>query len=334
MWWDGNSREKYWVEIRRAEGIGTSLSSPNADVNGNQNGWYDLVSQVRRGDVIYHYNARESRFVGRSIAAENAWADKRRGEYGARLTQFSPILASVDLADIRAIADDIYGLRDRLVAKHGAPVYLPFQFIKDRTQLRMMSNYFAKLPRELVVMLFGADGLAEHALPKLPPLPGNAPALPEDKELNVGVAPASFLDPFKAKADSDYVVGLIGGEHRRTRRHEKLVNDCAAWLQKQGLEPGRNAAVDLGTSNPKVIIEAKTVHNWPLAIREAVGQLYEYRFFKVCDPTAGLIFLSSNEVPETWIQYLEKDRGIGVMWPKGAAFALSPLARKYLRLRL
>jgi len=80
-----------------------------------------------------------------------------------------------------------------------------------------------------------------------------------------------------------------------------------------------------------VIIEAKTIgKGWPTPIREAVGQLYEYRYFKVCEPDAGLIFLANDEVPNEWVQYLEKDRGIGSMWPTGSGFGMSPLARKKL----
>lgn len=333
MWWDGRASERYWVEIRRAEGIGTSLSSPNRDVNGDRNGWYDLVGAVAEGDVIYHYNARESRFVGRSVAAEDAWEDRRGGEYGASLRDFTPIVAPVDLATLRSHAGEIYAMRDRLAGSHPPPHFLPFQFTTDRSQLRMMSNYFAKLPRELVVLLFGADGLASASVPALPPLPGEAadgagPGAPDP-----GEGPGTFLEPFKPKADSDYSVELVGGRHRRTRAHEMLVNSCAKWLESKGLVTGRNAAVDLGVQDPKVIIEAKTVgKGWPTSIREAIGQLYEYRYFKVCEPGAGLVFLAAEPVPDAWVRYLEGDRQIGAMWRDKAGFKMSPLARKYLGL--
>lgn len=80
-----------------------------------------------------------------------------------------------------------------------------------------------------------------------------------------------------------------------------------------------------------MILEAKVVKSWPEAIREAVGQLYEYRYFKVADPKAALVFLSDQPVPDEWVAYLEKDRRIGAMWRKGkTGFELSPLAAKVL----
>src|SRR4051812_30257411 len=108
MWWDGRADERFWIEIRRLKGIGISLSSPNRSANGARNGWYELVSQVTAGDVVYHYNARESRFVGRSVAADDAWEDIAEGRYEVELTDFTPIVASVDLTDIRASANEIY----------------------------------------------------------------------------------------------------------------------------------------------------------------------------------------------------------------------------------
>jgi len=40
------------------------------------------------------------------------------------LTDFTPIAADISLADIRDRGSDIYGLRDRLLARYGRPLYL------------------------------------------------------------------------------------------------------------------------------------------------------------------------------------------------------------------
>jgi hypothetical protein len=117
---------------------------------------------------------------------------------------------------------------------------------------------------------------------------------------------------------------------KRGRTHETLVNDFSSWLIGKGFEVGRNAATDLGIVEPPVIFEAKIVANWPRAIREAVGQLYVYRYFKVVDPDAALIFLASKPVPANWTAYLERDRKIGVAWRTAKSFELSRLARRSL----
>lgn len=80
-----------------------------------------------------------------------------------------------------------------------------------------------------------------------------------------------------------------------------------------------------------MIFEAKEVKTWSKATREAIGQLYEYRYFEVGatkDPT--LIFVASKEVPDDWVEYLETDRGIGVIWPDADGFVLSDLAARTL----
>ena len=53
-------------------------------------------------------------------------------------------------------------------------------------------------------------------------------------------------------------------------------------------------------------------------------------------PRAGLIFLATAEVPAKWIAYLEGDRAdrLHVEAEEGVLFALSPLAKQYLGLRL
>lgn len=82
-----------------------------------------------------------------------------------------------------------------------------------------------------------------------------------------------------------------------------------------------------------MVIEAKVIGaSWAKAIREAVGQLYEYRYFKVADPASRLIFLSDKRVPASWVRHLERDREIGVISMIGNRIELSPLARRALRM--
>jgi hypothetical protein len=188
------------------------------------------------------------------------------------------------------------------------------------------------LPAELVLRLFGADGLAESELPVLPSASGEASTDAMGADVDPGTSQRGFLQPFRKKADTDYMRDVHRGRRAVGRPHEKLVNDCADWMRAHHLTPARNAAVDLGLVKPAVVIEAKVVgRSWPASVREAVGQLYEYRFFKVSDPESELIFLADKPVPQYWVDYLERDRGIGVMWPVPEGdYYLSNLARAAL----
>ena len=139
------------------------------------------------------------------------------------------------------------------------------------------------------------------------------------------------MKPFKPKRDTKYATNIEASHRVRERRHETLVNDFAEWLTASGYEVGRNAAIDLGIAEPPIIIEAKTIgKSWSHPIREAVSQLYEYRYFEVIHPDAVLLMLSEREIPDDWLEYLENDRKIGVIWPDGSAYRMSPRAQRAL----
>jgi hypothetical protein len=150
------------------------------------------------------------------------------------------------------------------------------------------------------------------------------------------VDPGGFLSPFKPRADADYTSNVAGGPFRRSRKHETLVNDFARWLSDRGLEAASNAAIDLGLVQPPVIIEAKIIRadKWATAIREAIGQLYEYRYFQVVTPESELLFLASAEIPQNWLDYLDDDRHIGAAWRTADGFQMTARASSALGVAL
>jgi hypothetical protein len=202
-------------------------------------------------------------------------------------------------------------------------LYLPFQYRQDG--LRMMSNYFAKMPKGVVGLLFGTTGLADHLL-------GDVDSSDAPAQGQLPQAKPSFLQPFKPKADADYIVKIAPRSEKRTRKHETLVNGFVKWAVDQGLATKRNQAIDIAIGPKPLVIEAKIVPPVKFAnvLREAVGQLYEYRYFSVVGPKSPLAILSSRSLDAKWVKYLEEDRGIGVIWPDAGGFALSRLAKKAL----
>jgi hypothetical protein len=128
------------------------------------------------------------------------------------------------------------------------------------------------------------------------------------------------------------VTNVAGGPARRGRTHETLVNDFAEWLAARDLVVGSNAAIDLGLEHPPVIIEAKVIRagRWAHAIREAIGQLYEYRYFQVVSPESSLLFLASTPIPARWLDYLDHDRRIGAAWRRDGGFELTTRAGRVL----
>lgn len=238
-WWDGDDTERFWTEIRWIQGIGRSLICPAPPTDGTKrNPWYQLVGQVQPGDMVYHWNAREHRFVGRSWVSSNV--QEVGADWVVELHGFTPIGVPVTLARVRELAPELIAIRDRLTESHAdTPLYLPFQYRRDG--LRFMSNYFAKLPKEAAEALFDETGRGEGDAK--PPRTADGPPAETDDGFP---ARTGFLEPFRRKADTDYLARIAGGIHCRGRAHETLVNTFAAWLESSGYEVGRNAVVDLG----------------------------------------------------------------------------------------
>ncbi len=243
------------------------------------------------------------------------------------LRDFLPLTVDIGLEQYRALTPELTAIRDALEQQHPRfKLFLPFAYRSDG--LRLVNNYFAKLPHAMQQKLFGADGLGESGLP-YPPEEDGPPILP-DKDRDG--RPGGFLSPFKPRADEYYTTHILGGPFRRGRTHETLVNDFAKWLEVRGLLAASNAAIDLGLEQPPVIIEAKVVCSgrWATAIREAIGQLYEYRYFQIVAPDSSLLFLASAEIPPKWLDYLDKAHQIGAIWRNYEGFQLSGRASRVL----
>ena len=317
-WWDAFPEERYWVEIRTVPGIGEEVYSDILNVEGNKDPRWELVRSLRAGQVVFHYDADQSRFVGYSTVRADAVTEGDK--YRAPLVDFHSIDDVVGLEWMREKVDDLFTLRDDLLLRFGSPLFLPFQFTENRSHFRMMSNYFAKMPIAVMSVLF--DPKLVSALTG----GGTVPTASARRRTAGG-----YLKPFRRKADTKYRATTSAIESFRARSHETLVNDCSIWLASQGFTVGNNAAIDLGIFEPPVIIEAKTVStSWPLAIRAGIAQLYEYRYFKVGEPNSALVLLVDEKPPTDWLKYLESDRKIGVIWRDGSEFSLSSLAQRQL----
>jgi len=102
----------------------------------------------------------------------------------------------------------------------------------------------------------------------------------------------------------------------RTRTHERLVRLAGEWLQARGLQIASPHPEDLEIVFPiSVIMEVKVVRKGdPLrAVREAVGQLHEYRYF-IGPRTAALAILLDAEPSAALIRYMEEHLQVAAFW--------------------
>jgi hypothetical protein len=133
------------------------------------------------------------------------------------------------------------------------------------------------------------------------------------------------LDRFHPKDSSDYYVRIQGGRWRRERPHEVLISDfghhaatCGYTPIIDGMHPRDLVLRGGGESGRRAwLIEGKAVKNGnaTIAVREAVGQLFEYSYFwheKRGEPKPHLIALFTEGIGH-YTEYLE-DHGVASIW--------------------
>ncbi|MBW2535364.1 MAG: hypothetical protein JRI55_27980 [Deltaproteobacteria bacterium] len=128
------------------------------------------------------------------------------------------------------------------------------------------------------------------------------------------------------KDETDYLATVKGGAQRRSRRHERLIRIAVERLQRHGAAVSTPHPRDLLISMPvSVVVEAKIARRGALfAVREAVGQLLEYRHF-LGPKEAELCILLDRSPGEDLIGYVERELGLLVLWPRAGRLVGGPL---------
>jgi hypothetical protein len=187
-------------------------------------------------------------------------------------------------------------------------VYAPFQRYKGK--IRAAQGYLAKMPKDFVERWGSLSQLVDRL------------AAPQEElsalgELYPG-APQESQQPgvFKPKSEEDYVAIIKASVQRKTRTHERIVRLVGEYLRSHGAEVTTPHPVDLMMIQPvQVIFEAKAVGRFGalFAIRQAVGQIFEYRhFFGPRD--ARLCILLDQEPQKKLVDYVETGLGLLVAW--------------------
>jgi hypothetical protein len=146
------------------------------------------------------------------------------------------------------------------------------------------------------------------------------------------------LDGFRPNSSSDYYVRIKGGRRRRERHHEELIEAFGLHVVTRGYTPITQGMYprDLVLRRPAVdrqrswLVEGKAVKkgNATQAVRQAVGQLYEYSYYwheKRGESKPYLVALFTEDIGH-YAEYLE-DHGIASIWRTDAGgWAGSPTA--------
>lgn len=76
-WSATDPQERYWLEVSdRGDDLGIDLNGPTTNEVGRPFWSYDLLLEVRDGDIVLHYDRSDHAIVGWSIATGTAWPDQ------------------------------------------------------------------------------------------------------------------------------------------------------------------------------------------------------------------------------------------------------------------
>lgn len=351
-WWDKLNEEKYWMEITDRKDIGRDLNCPQTDDNGNQEGSYSLIKAIKPGDVVFHYSTKKQRIEGASVAGapleERATTWTPHGRVGRSkpghverpgwwlpIYGFSEAQDKLTLAEVRQPLDQAWiyqwihakELDIQIRRKAGernlqTAVAAPFQRYGGYT-LRGQQGYLTKMPLDFI-----------NRWTKLSDTVDALSAPQEQLSVLAEVYPfagavGSFASVFVPKSAADYEVEIKNATQRRTRKHEKLVNEAATVLSSLGAIVSSPHPIDLLISSPiSVIVEAKIGLPHPrYAIRHALGQLHEYRYF-LRYLGAKLCVLLEEKPDDSLIAYAEIELQLMVAWVRDGVLSGGPSTKR------
>jgi hypothetical protein len=187
-WWDDRPEQRFWLESTDRPDIGSDLRAPLTDDAGRDNWRYTLFREAVPGDLVFHYDKKQSAITGASsiagppTEAPIVWA--ARGTYarerGARpvevpgyripLDDHIELAAPLSLEELRSQRPAIQAIHDTLLSATGGPLFFPFEL--SERPLRLLQGYAFKLPAEVVhalAPLRAAAVSSRDPLPQAPP---------------------------------------------------------------------------------------------------------------------------------------------------------------------
>ncbi len=148
--------------------------------------------------------------------------------------------------------------------------------------------------------------------------------------------PAELAEPvdpppqFRPKDASDYTANVPAQVQKRSRKHEHLVARFGEHVRTLGFTAATNVHprdIVVTRQAAEHLVEAKTVGtNAEHAVREALGQLYSYRYFYyTCrgKPSPTLVALFSEPVGEAFLDLLQQV-GVQVVWWEAGEWRATP----------
>jgi hypothetical protein len=165
-WWKSAPGERYWLDVTERNGRDSLLASPRGEGRFARASTHRLLTHVRSGDVVFHFDAPSQAIVAWSICHGRvgkyslAWPSSDAGSaetapwrvrpsWGIELRRPRLLTRIVTLPEIARVQWDLFAALRELEDKVGDPLHYPFEMGR-RDETRPLAGYVFKLPRLLV----------------------------------------------------------------------------------------------------------------------------------------------------------------------------------------
>jgi len=325
-WWESDDKERFWLEVTRRPDIGSNLKAPQNGENGLPHWSYSLITHLRPGDVVFHYDGNSQQIVAHSRVVGEHWNDEvlwaargtsarsagiephtRPGWY-LGLEEFNRLARSVDLDTVRKNKAAIKALIDELQERFGSPLYFPFE-VSDRP-MRPMQGYLFKLPQALVHLL-GLDVASDFPLRAHELVTGTKVEESyrrADEAASVAERDAFSIDP-----------ALV---ERGVRGHAKTQNQFADFLISLGHSPRSpsigepNFDIAWQSADRQYVAEVKSLtdQNEEKQMRLGLGQVLRYAYTMRQLNSCPVLIVERRPRDTSWIE-LCSSLGVLLVWP-------------------
>ena len=175
-WWEHRPGERFWLDVTNRDDRDLCLAAPRG-TGSSSTGWtHRLITHVKGGDIVFHYDASLRAIVAASIAhgrvekRERSWPahdgvegsgppGRKLPSWSIRLRQSTELDTPVSLSEIARVQWDLYPALRALEDTVGDPLHYAFE-MGDMETTRPLFGYVLKLP---AILVQGIPGLASAA---------------------------------------------------------------------------------------------------------------------------------------------------------------------------
>lgn len=163
-WWDRVPGERYWLDVTERQGRDEHLASPRPAGRGEDTWVTRLITHVKDGDVVFHYDSSQRAIAAWSVSqgrvetrqlswappgTREAAAERMLSSWSIGLRHSTRLDEPVSLYEIARVQWDLFPSLRALEDEAGTSLHYPFE-MGDRQSTRPIAGYVFKLPAVFV----------------------------------------------------------------------------------------------------------------------------------------------------------------------------------------